>query len=675
MKLLGINILILILLLFSYNYCYTQKYGSSIIDSLNIAALQNIKNDTAHINTLCKLSAEYLPFNVERGRQFAEEAMKLSRKINYAKGQAESNTALGLYYWLTSDFVNSFKFYLPALDFYLLKNDSSGISKMYNNLGMLYGVIDYSEKSLNYFYKALDYCPKQNIFRRVQILTNIAGIYKLKLRTDMAINYYKEALSLLNPNPNPILEEQICLNMAVTYTKKKLYFVADQIFKRTDSLAKIILNPFATSVLKFEKANFLIQYLTDTSSIKQRVEDIGISKSLGLNKSIKEIIDCIDYFKSINSLASIAECYRAIYVAYKGLNNSTKALYYFENNNLYNDSISIVNMASKLTILETEREILIKNKQYELNKLDADFERKVSIISCVIAFLILLALFAMMALFVNKVKQSKLLIKKNEEISITNIQLEKLVAELSDKQTEIEKTNAKLNEANASKDKFFSIISHDLRSPFTGIIGLSDLLHSEIDKLAKSEIQSISRNIYSTAKNTFELFDSLLQWSRSQLGAVEFYPKKHKVAMLIEKSCRSLKVLAENKNIKMTINQLDDTILQCDDEMILTVLRNLISNSIKFTNANGLISISASVEAGNYKITVSDNGVGMDPNTLNSLFRLDRNITNIGTNNEKGSGFGLLLCKEFVEKHKGAIWAESKKNMGTKFHFTIPLEN
>lgn len=233
-------------------------------------------------------------------------------------------------------------------------------------------------------------------------------------------------------------------------------------------------------------------------------------------------------------------------------------------------------------------------------------------------------------------------------------------------------SESRLIELNTTKDKLYSIIAHDLRSPFNSILGFSDLLIDIAKSQDLEKIQEFSSLINYTARNTLVLLDNLLDWEKSQTGQIKFNPEKLNLSTVIQ---NVLKVKASDaiiKNISLSFIPLDINVY-ADQNMLKTVLRNLISNAIKFTNLNGVININTIQNQDFCEITISDNGVGMTSKTCNNLFDIDISVTTKGTSGEKGSGLGLLLCKEFVEKHNGKINVQSELGKGSDFKFTLPL--
>jgi signal transduction histidine kinase/streptogramin lyase len=263
-----------------------------------------------------------------------------------------------------------------------------------------------------------------------------------------------------------------------------------------------------------------------------------------------------------------------------------------------------------------------------------------------------------------------------ENLAETNrmlVEKQKIILEQSEK---LQQSNEQLRLINASKDKFFSIIAHDLRNPFNVLIGLSDIMLRNYDNLPPEKIKRYSEIIYLSAKSGFNLLENLLQWSRAEMGTLTFAPAKIQLSSVVEETFDLLAGEAERKSIILT-HQIDPQItVWADESMLFTIFRNLISNAIKFTAEKGKVTVDAREDNLNrtVQISVSDTGVGIPSEVIPNLFRIDINYTTKGTANEPGTGLGLILCKEFVEKNGGKIWVESKEKVGSTFYFTLPTE-
>jgi PAS domain S-box-containing protein len=245
------------------------------------------------------------------------------------------------------------------------------------------------------------------------------------------------------------------------------------------------------------------------------------------------------------------------------------------------------------------------------------------------------------------------------------------ITERKKSEDSLKKSEKQLKELNATKDKLFSIIAHDLRSPFSNIIGLTELILDKSIDFEESEKHIEILN--SSAKNTLILLDNLLNWAKSQTGKLTFKPEKILLSKVILEIIAINKIHAQAKKITINYFSSDEIKVYADENMLRTVLRNLISNAIKFTNTGGTISVFTILKHDHVEITVSDNGIGMNEIKRNALFKITSNTTMNGTANESGSGLGLVLCKEFVKKNGGEIWSESEEGKGSNFKFTVPL--
>ena len=237
----------------------------------------------------------------------------------------------------------------------------------------------------------------------------------------------------------------------------------------------------------------------------------------------------------------------------------------------------------------------------------------------------------------------------------------------------IENRNIELAQINATKDKFFSIIGHDLRTPFNGIIGFSDVLIEQINNNKFDEVKVIAEIIHNSSLRAMDLLSNLLEWSRTQTGRMEIIPEDFDFKDVVDEVQKLLNEAALHKSINITKDLIENGWVFADRKMINTVTRNLVSNAIKFTNTGGKINISTMKKNNEMVVTVTDNGVGIKDEMISRLFIISKNNSTPGTENEEGTGLGLILCKEFVEKNNGKIWVESSVGNGSSFHFTIPI--
>jgi PAS domain S-box-containing protein len=267
---------------------------------------------------------------------------------------------------------------------------------------------------------------------------------------------------------------------------------------------------------------------------------------------------------------------------------------------------------------------------------------------------------------ITQLKETEIALRKSEE------SLKQKADELAELNRKLNISESELRASNESKDKFFSIIAHDLRSPFTALLGLSQYLVEEFDSLEKSEILPVLEDILSSTKATFSLLENLLQWARIKNRNIKFEPGVINIKNIINKVVNTYKLNASRKNIDVAVNSDGDIDIFADPNMINVIFSNLLSNAIKFTHNGGKIIISAAADHSYTEIRFSDNGIGIGEDKLLKLFKIGENISTKGTNNEEGAGIGLILTKEFVELNKGTIRVESSAGKGSEFIMQFP---
>lgn len=324
-----------------------------------------------------------------------------------------------------------------------------------------------------------------------------------------------------------------------------------------------------------------------------------------------------------------------------------------------------------------------------------EYRNEIIIVISIISFLVLLVI--VLIYLIQKQKHAKSEIsEKNKDLEKTglllkenNIKLEKALEiarkseeleKVNDKLLENEKIQKKLNEelriSNLTKDKFFAIIAHDLRSPFNSILGVTKILNKDFGNLSEEEQTKFLKILDKTVQNTFKLLENLLMWSRAQRGDIDFKPLQLNLYCLVFESFELVRQSANDKNLSFENFVSDSIIVNADKDMLLSIIRNLISNAIKFTPKGGKIEVKAKTTNNNNKeeteIMVKDSGIGIPEKVQTKLFDLGETTSMLGTEKETGTGLGLMLCKEFVEKHGGQIWVNSKEGDGSEFIFTIP---
>ena len=257
-------------------------------------------------------------------------------------------------------------------------------------------------------------------------------------------------------------------------------------------------------------------------------------------------------------------------------------------------------------------------------------------------------------------------LKKSEDL------LRDYLEEVANVNEQLKKREAELRKSNNEKDKFFSIIAHDLKSPFNSLLTLSQFLIEDIDNLTKQEIKSFATEIHTSSKSVFRLLENLLQWAQIKTGRLDLHVEDFDFHDLVGKTFDLLNWNAKQKGIEFYNETKKGELVHADKIMVSSVVQNLISNAIKFSRSGDKVTVSSQPFQDNLMVIVSDTGIGISKENLKMLFRIDVHLSTIGTNDEIGTGLGLILCKELVEKNGGKIWVESKIGTGTDFYFTLP---
>jgi len=275
---------------------------------------------------------------------------------------------------------------------------------------------------------------------------------------------------------------------------------------------------------------------------------------------------------------------------------------------------------------------------------------------------------------------SKQLIDQNISMHALNREIGDLQRQLIREKHALEQTLTKLNEANtelkeldATKNKFFSIIAHDLKNPFNALLGLTEMMMNQFSNFNPDEVRNMASAMHETSRQTYTLLENLLEWSRLQTGKLNPVIEHIMPDSIVNEVIDQTYAAAKLKGISLIEKLTETKAILADKAMLNTVLRNLVTNAIKFTNYNGTITISTVLRPAFLEFAVTDTGIGIEPEHLANLFGLDCGLSKRGTANEKGTGLGLILCREFVELQQGHIWVESALGKGSSFIFTLPL--
>ncbi|MBP7169211.1 MAG: tetratricopeptide repeat-containing sensor histidine kinase [Bacteroidales bacterium] len=725
----NIKILLNLIVIFYLPIAGFTQQPSSSIDSLRLK-LNNAKG-IEKVNILIDISKYYWDVNPDSSVIFAEKSLKEAKADGSDDAIGDAYNALGNAYSSKYQNETALNYYLKSLEFRKLNGNPLKIGNSYHNLGLVYRELkqfnlavsshtkaaDYYEKAkrydlqsisynriaslynqindknkaLEYAFKALNIVNENNIDELKANLYNLIGSLNRDLKNlELAEKYYTLAfkeweksknisgLSTAYNNLGIVLDEKGDLQKALEYYTKSLEFATQQ--RDSSGIATAYNNigflyarikQFDKALMSYQKSYEISVKTNGVDAAHNTLNNIASTylkqnnlekASEALNKALRNIPNVVDQ-------AYKQETYQLLSDLYAKKGDYRNAYHYKCVELAYADTLYTQQRLSSIAEMQARYETETKEKEIELLKKDVElkelqFQKQRSVQQVLISLtLLLLAIFFGTSLILTIIR------KKNKQLAEKNAEL----FEINKKLKESEKN---LSELNATKDKLFSIIAHDLKNPFNALIGFSDILERNFNHLTDNEKKEYISVISESAQNLYKLLDNLLQWTRAQTGSINYIPEKFKLEPLIKQEVLNLNANAEKKRINVSVNASTAISVYADKNSIATVIRNLLSNAIKFTDIGGTIEIIAS-ESKDFpkmaEVVVKDSGIGIDQDDLERIFMIDGSYSTKGTANETGTGLGLLLCHEFVTKNSGKIWVNSSKGSGSEFHFTIPL--
>jgi len=460
---------------------------------------------------------------------------------------------------------------------------------------------------------------------QAEVYIHLGKLYSAKKEKEKSLENFKNALEIyrdINDKPN----EAVALNEV-----GEMY----QVIKNYDR-----------ALANHKAAIEIREKLKDDNGLAQSYNNVGILyfNDKNYKRAIANLLLALQAGNTAHNQNELLTTSDYLSQCYREEKDFKEALKYREQYVRYEDFIN--KEKDELQLIEKENQKIVDEKESKISELNSDIaenEKELKKQKRDEFYLILFALFVAIVagvigylLYVNKKKERK------------------------------------LQETNDTKDKLFSIIGHDLKGPLNSLTSFSSLLLNHIDMISKEEIKMLSVDIDKSLKNLFTLLENLLEWSRSQTGNIDFKPEDFDLADVLKENETLLKIQAQNKNITIVNENKNPLPVSLHKNSINTVVRNLLSNAIKFTPENGTITLRADERGKDYLISVTDTGVGMSPAAIQKLFKIGTKHSTLGTAKEKGTGLGLILCKDFVEKNGGSIGVESKEGVGSKFYFFVP---
>jgi signal transduction histidine kinase len=627
-------------------------------------------------------------FQENTGKPFDEALGKGTTKLDHAlethdlTAQAKALKELGLLHLtLTNDYGLAMDCLIKSLaieDSLDLKNEQVftflAIAKVFEE------VRNY-DKSAEFLEKALEINEQyQNTDILALILNESGKVNAARGKTEQAFENYEHILKYKDALSQRKVEAEALFNLAQLYAMQGNYNEALKKHKSALAIRRSIkdrrsearsLNDIGELYMLMKNheralANHVValeirQALKDKKGISVSYNNIGVLyyQTKNFEKAIANLQLGLEAAQESQTQEQIRKSAEYLSTCYKETGAYKQALEYKELFLAISDFIE--NQKEGHLVIETQNRYVIDQKETQIEKLEAvraerenqlDTQRRFRDFLFIVIALGLVILLLIIYLYREKQKSNTVLRAANEKEHAQNLELQDL---------------------NATKDKFFSIISHDLKGPLNSLTSFSTLLINHIDSLSKEEIQMVAKDLDRSLKNLFALLENLLEWSRSQIGNIEFIPEAIDLGTILEENRGLLQAQAQNKMISVVNANKTQAWVNVHKHSVNTVVRNLISNAIKFTPLGGTVTLDVRQMRNEVVVSISDTGVGMIPAVVEKLFRIDTKHSTKGTANEKGTGLGLILCKEFIEKNGGRIWVESEVGKGSVFYFTLPV--
>lgn len=653
--------------------------GQNRIDSLENVLKKN-PSDSSKVQLFILISKEYQYSDYTKSKQYAEDAIRLAEASNLKKAKEKSYSNIGTVYTLSGDYTSALKYDNLALQLSLTLKDSVSISNNYNGIGNDY--FDLGEYDEAYYYFTQSYRIARLIddsLRMTIALHNVGRVFKelgqydraldhlllsqrlsksigdddgfayslheigdLKLRKgeyDSALFTLTKALKVMRIRNLKELEPRTLSKIANIYLHNKNYSSALAYYDTTFRLHNKTNNQFGIAEVELGRGKILTQQGKYDEAIRLINKSLAIAKQS--NARIFEI-----------------ECFKQLSVLWEMKNDYQKSLKFFKQYKQLEDSLFSHDMQEKLLHDQVRFETEAKDTQIaalsKMQDVKDDQIKKQEFIRNILVVVMALSVILLATVYRSGQRRRQingLLLRHQEEMETRSEELERL---------------------NQVKDKFFSIISHDLRSPINALAGLLDLLDKGAVK--PEELSTHITELKTRFNHTRTLLNNLLDWTLLQMDKLNLQPSKIDLQKIVDENIQLL-IAVQTKQIKLINNISLNAIAFADSNTINLVIRNLMTNAIKFTNDGGEVTIASREKESQWIISVHDNGVGMDADVIKILFDKTAPYTTRGTANEKGTGLGLILCKEFVEKNGGKIWVESEVGNGSTFYFTLPKPN
>lgn len=666
-------------IMLAFFFASSGGFAQDKIDSLE-AVLNKSLPDSTRVAALLALSTEYEYVDVTKSRQLTEEAIRISESKSLDKQKINAYQSMGSIFRLSGDYQSALNEDNKALETSLLTKDSTGAARAYNNVAHDYYDLGEYDEAYHFFLQSYRYSSAlKDSFLMTVTLHNIGRVFKELGQYDRAMEYLnisrKMSLRIKDAEGEPYSLSEI----GDTQLRRGQYDSALYSLRRTLDLSrkqnlkvllpKSMINIAQILVKQRKHYNALAYYdtayqLYDKTKDRFGIAEVNLGRGLTYlsmeryDQALSAIQSSLRDARSLNARILELQCFQHLATLWEKRGDYRKALDNFKAYEQIEDSLFSLDMQSKLSRdqvrFETESRddqiaALSQERKAQRNEMKKqEFVRNILVVVMALSAILLVTVYRSGQ---RRRKINKLLLQHQEEMEKRSEELEKL---------------------NQVKDKFFSIISHDLRSPINALSGLLDLLDK--GAIQPNELPQHIRELRHRFHHTRTLLNNLLDWTLLQMDKLNLQAAKIDIHKIVDENIQLL-ASVQGKEIDIINDVPEPSVAFADSNTVNLVIRNLITNAIKFTNEGGKVHIRGKEQAAEWLVSVQDNGIGMKPEVLRILFDKTAPYTTRGTANEKGTGLGLILCKEFVEKNGGRIWVESEEGKGSTFYFTLPKVN
>ena len=621
-------------------------------------------------------------------------AMNLADSIQDSTIIKQTHSYLGSHYFEIGFFNKAEKEYLACLDYAEKLHDSSLIVRCYNNLGSLAENTDNLKKAQDYINKAMTMAELTgDTLIMATSMRNLAFVMMKSGDSLMGLRYLLASLTLLNKVHNVKWISTIYSDLGIYY-RHTIPDSAYYYYKKSLDIhvlrgddGNIMITQFNMANLLFDKGKYREAeqvFMKIYKKTRQQNNLIGQAYSsimlASVYEKLKDFANATKYITIAEDLAAqwkqpdyTKNVYSSRIEIYKAQGKYKEAVASYEDYDHLKDSLS--SAENKHSILGLQNQFNTEKKEFEIAALkqqtaiqkDKLNDRLVLIISLVIIIsLITLSLGVMVISYRKRTAANQKLVEQQEELK-KEIEKREII------QQHLSESEKQLIKSNAAKDKFFSIIAHDLKNPFNTIFGFTDLLYTDLQEYSYEETRQFLEKISDASKQAYTLLENLLIWAQTQNHSIEFKPGVVDLQHMVRDAITMVESQARTKNIALSFEINDHHKVLADENLVDTIMRNLLTNAIKFTHPGGKVDVLTRINNNQVEISVQDNGVGISEEQLSRIFRIETKYRTLGTSSEKGSGLGLILCKEFAEMQGGTIRAESEPGKGSRFTFSVPL--